>query len=131
MWRPFCENLFVSYRAVEFFVIFTMDLPHTPTPPHKLYEAVTAEVSNLHQYILSREITGIKSEIRWKKQFYGAWCTVRWFRRSHCNCKEEGCHDPQYLLKETTMYIKNDFSLESFKRFIESEKSWINNFCKK
>ena len=107
-----------------------MDLPHNPTSPLGLYEAVSTEVSNLWAYIQNRDIPGLKVEIKWKKQFYGAWCTIRWFPRLYCHCNEEGCHDGKYVLKETTMLIKNDFGLESFKRFVASEKSWLEHFCK-
>ena len=105
-----------------------MDLPHTPTSPQKLYECVTSEATDLWHYILKQNIPGMKVEIKWKKQFYGAWCTVRWFPKSYCRCKEEDCDNGKYILKETTMFVKSDFGLEVLKRFMIAEKSWINNF---
>ena len=109
--------------------IMQLDLPHTPTSPLQLYEAVSTEVSNLWAYIQKRDIPGLKVEIRWKKQIYGTWCTVRWFPCLYCHCNGDSC-DGKFVLKETTMLIKNDFSLEAFKHFVVSEKSWIENFCK-
>ena len=106
-----------------------MDLPHNPSSPDKLYEAVTQQVNNLWHYIQNRNMPSLKVEIRWKKQSYGAWCTVRWFPRLYCHCKEEECDQGKYSLKETTIIIKNDFGLESLKHFMVSEKSWIENFC--
>ena len=36
----------------------------------------------------------------------------------------------KYVLKESTIIVKNDFGLEAFKLFILNEKSWIENFSK-
>ena len=106
-----------------------MDLPHQPTSPQKIYEAVTKEVNNLWAYIQARNLPGFKVEITWKKQEYGAWCTVRWFPKSYCHCKEPGCFLGKYVVKETHFTVKSDFSLEAFCHFIVSEKSWIDNFA--
>ena len=106
-----------------------MDLPHNPTSAHKLYESVGSEARHLWLYIQKQHMPGIKVEIKWKKQPYGAWFTVRWFPKSYCHCKEEDCYDGKYVLKETTIVVKNDFGLEALKRFIIAEKSWLNNFC--
>ena len=107
-----------------------MDLPHNPSSPDKLYEAVSSEVSHLWHYIQNQDIPSMKVEIKWKKQCYGAWCTVRWFPRLYCHCNEEQCSDGKFVIKETKIIVKNDFGLELFRRFITSEKSWIDNFCR-
>ena len=122
-----CDSAILSKFVSTF--IMQLDLPHTPTSPLQLYEAVSTEVSNLWAYIQKRLIPGLKVEIRWKKQIYGTWCTVCWFPRLYCHCKGESC-DGKFVLKETTMLIKNDFSLEAFKHFVVSEKSCLENFCK-
>ena len=107
-----------------------MDLPHNPTSPQKIYEEVSSEVTDLWNYVQKQNIPGLKLELRWKKQLYGAWCTVRWFPRSYCHCNAENCNYGKYVLKESTLIVKNDFGLESFRLFVLNEKSWIENFSK-
>ena len=104
-----------------------MDLPHNPTSPAKNYEEVSSKVTNLWHYVQSRDIPGLKLELRWKKQCYGSWCTVRWFPKSYCHCNED-CNYGKHVLKESTIIVKNDFGLEALKLFILNEKSWIENF---
>lgn len=108
-----------------------MDLPHTPSTPQDLYQHVNLEVQNLWAYIQNREIPGLKAEIRWKKQPYGASCSVIWKPKSYCHCTDTTCFMGKYVLKETTLSVKNDFSLEAFRHFIVAEKHWIDNFVKK
>ena len=107
-----------------------MDFPHTPTTPLQIYQAVTSEVNSLWYYIQQRDIPGMKPEIQWKKQCYGAWCTVHWFPTSYCHCKDKDCTDGKYILKESTIIVKNDSTLEALKRFMLAEKSWIDNFSR-
>ena len=40
------------------------------------------------------------------------------------------CNYSKYVLKESTLIVKNNFGLEAFRRFILNEKSWIENFSK-
>lgn len=108
-----------------------MDLPHNPSTPEQLYDHVDTGVKDLWAYIQNREIPGLKSEIKWKKQPYGAWCTVRWTPKNYCHCEDPTCVMNKYVLKETTVVVKNDFGLESFRHFILAEKQWIDNFVKK
>ena len=107
-----------------------MDLPHNPTSPQKIYEEVSSEVTHLWNCVQKRNIPGLKLELPWKKQLYGAWCTVRWFPRSYCHCNNENCNYGKYVLKESTLIVKNDFGLEAFRRCVLNEKSWIENFSK-
>lgn len=107
-----------------------MDLPHNPTSPELLYQQVNTEVQNLWAYIKSCPIASLSPEIRWKKQPYGAWCIVRWKPKTYCHCLDATCSMGKYVLKETTIIVKNDFSLEAFKHFITVEKQWIQNFVK-
>ena len=94
------------------------------------HKKVSSEVTHLWNYIQKRDIPGLKLELRWKKQFYSAWCTVRRFPRSYCHCNDENCNYSKYVLKESTLIVKNNFSLEAFRHFILNEKSWIENFSK-
>ena len=107
-----------------------MDLPHNLTSPEKIYEQVSSDITDLWNYVQKRDIPGLKLELQWKKQCYGAWCTVQWFPRSYCHCNKEDCNYGKYVLKESTVIVKNNFSLEAFKHFILNEKSWIENFSK-
>ena len=107
-----------------------MHLPHNPTSPQKIYEEVSSEVTDLWNYIQKRNIPGLKLELRLKKQLYGVSCTVRWFPRSYYHCNAENCNYGKYVLKESTLIVKNDFGLESFRLFVLNEKSWIENFSK-
>ena len=105
-----------------------MDLPHNPTCPEQLYQQVQKEVKDLWAYIQNRKIPAISSEIRWKKQPYGAYCTVIWKSKNHCHCDDKSCLMGKYVLKETTVKVKNNFSLEALRHFISSEKQWLENF---
>ena len=82
--KPFLKKLFKNFVKIN-----NMDFPHTPTTPLQIYEAVTSEANSLWYYIQQRDIPGMKPEIRWKKQCYGAWCTIRWFLTSYCHCKDK------------------------------------------
>ena len=57
-----------------------MDLPHNPTSPEKIYEEVSSDVTDLWNYIQKWDIPGLELELWWKKQCYGAWCTIGGFQ---------------------------------------------------
>ena len=105
-----------------------MDLPHSPSSPQKLFQEVEKEVHQLWAFIQNRKIPGIKPELRWKKQPYGAKCNVIWTPKLYCHCLDFTCPDGKYIVKETALIVKNDFTLEAFRHFIKSEKQWIQNF---
>ena len=122
--EPFSQHGWTWYffKIFELYHILNMDLPHNLTSPEKLYEEVSSKVTNLWHYIQKRDIPGLKLELQWKKQCYGP--------KSYCHCNQEDCNYSKYVLKESTVIVKNDFGLEAFKLFILNEKSWIENFSK-
>ena len=117
-----CSTLYF-FKLFELYDIVKMDLPHNPTSPQKIYQEISSEVTYLWNYVQKQDIPGLKLELQWKKQFYGAWCTVWWFPRSYCHCNDENCNYGKYVLKESTLIVKNDFGLEVFRHFILNEKS--------
>ena len=107
-----------------------MDLQHTPTSPEQIYKEVSTVVKKLWEDLKDTEMPGVKCEIKWKKQPYGAWCTITWFPRMYCHCSDSTCCQGKYPLKECTVIVKNDFGIEAFRHFIRSEWQWAMNFMK-
>ena len=104
-----------------------VDLPHNPSSPIKLYQIVKKGATDLWEYTKERYIPGLKLHIKYKKQPYGASCTVTWFPRTYCHCNQDECLG-QYPLREVTMIVNNDFAVASFEHSLMAEKHWLQNF---
>ena len=98
--------------------------------PEQIFKEVSSSVAEFGQYVKNSDIPDLKVQIKWKKQPFGAWCTIRYFPTSYCRCQDSACHYGKYAVKEATIIVKNNFCMEAFKHFIIAEKQWLDNFVK-